>query len=545
MSAAPHPGPDPLLGPLLRRVDGPRATIWLEMSRPGEVEVRAGGGGGAARTFAAHGHHYAFVVVDGLPPAAATPYEVFFDGTRVWPPDQYRYPPPVIRTRSPDDPVRLVFGSCRESSPLHETRFPPDALDAYAVRLVTAVTEGGPGAAMRPDMVLLLGDQVYADETSGTMRRWLRHRRGRRHPDAPATQVVDFHEYTQLYLDSWTDPDVRWLLSTVPSAMIFDDHEIIDDWNASAAWREQMGRQPWWTERISAGLASYWVYQHLGNLSPDELAADPVYRAVVDSQDASRVLDEFGARADADRAGYRWSYSFDVGRTRVVVLDNRAGRQLEPGMRAMLPPATWDWLVAQADADCDHLVIGSSLPWLMPPAIHHVEAAGERLSESSRQPVAAVAEKLRQQLDLEHWAAFRRSFDSLGELLGRVASRPDGPTTITVLSGDVHHSYVARAKVPGPGRLYQLTCSPVHNQLPVAMRSAMRFGWSRAAERVGRGIARVAGLPRPSVGWGRLAGPVFGNAVGELVHDGRSARVSIHATTADKQLSRVIDLALT
>ncbi|MGW1633884.1 hypothetical protein, partial [Streptomyces anthocyanicus] len=30
--------------------------------------------------------------------------------------------------------------------------------------------------------------------------------------------------------------EVRWLLSTVPSCMIFDDHDVIDDWNTSAAW---------------------------------------------------------------------------------------------------------------------------------------------------------------------------------------------------------------------------------------------------------------------------------------------------------------------
>jgi hypothetical protein len=124
-----------LLGPVLRRVEDDRATIWVETRRPGMVEVRAGAAFGAARTFTAHGHHYGFVVVAGLPPAAVTAYEVFLDGERTWPPPGYEYPPPVIRTRPDDSPVRIVFCSCRESSPLHMTRFPPDALDAYAVRL--------------------------------------------------------------------------------------------------------------------------------------------------------------------------------------------------------------------------------------------------------------------------------------------------------------------------------------------------------------------------------------------------------------------------
>jgi hypothetical protein len=54
------------------------------------------------------------------------------------------------------------------------------------------------------------------------------------------------------------------------SAMIFDDHDIRDDWNASLSWKKKMEPTSWWHERIVAGLASYWVYQHLGNLSPQE-----------------------------------------------------------------------------------------------------------------------------------------------------------------------------------------------------------------------------------------------------------------------------------
>ena len=39
----------------------------------------------------------------------------------------------------------------------------------------------------------------------------------------------------------------------------FDDHEMIDDWNTSAAWRREITAQPWWRDRISGGLVSYWV----------------------------------------------------------------------------------------------------------------------------------------------------------------------------------------------------------------------------------------------------------------------------------------------
>ncbi len=536
-----------LLGPLLRRVVGDRATVWVETSAPATVMVRAGTGGGAARTFTAFGRHYALVVVDGLPAAAATPYQVLLDGAQVWPPPGYDRPVPVIRTRDDTAPVRLVFGSCREASPRAVRELPPDALDSYSARLA------GTGRDW-PDLLLLLGDQVYADETSRATRRWLRRpgspgpapaeRAPRAQPDTerPAGQVVDFTGYARLYHESWTDPDVRWLLSTVPSSMIFDDHEIIDDWNTSQRWRERMVAQPWWRERITAGLASYWVYQHLGNLDPDELGADPVYPAVVSAADATGILREFGAAADDDRSRYRWSYALDVGRSRIVVLDNRCGRQVTPGQRAMLPDAQWEWLVRTVRGDgYDHLVLGSSLPWLMPFAVHHLEEAVSALAESPRRPVAAAAESLRQVFDLEHWPAFGHSFDALTALLGQLATGAAGtagavpavpavPASISVLSGDVHHSYVARADLAG-APIHQVTCSPVHNRVPLAMRAVFRAAWTGRVSRAGRALGRAARVRPAPLTWTKLAGPYFGTAVGTLVHNGRSAHVLIEGTT--------------
>ncbi|MFC8850739.1 MULTISPECIES: alkaline phosphatase D family protein [unclassified Micromonospora] len=562
------PAPRLLIGPLLRRVVGTRATVWVETSAPATVRVRtADGAEGAAKTFSAYDHHYALVVVEGLTPDSATTYEVLVDDEVAWPEPRSAFPPSVIRTRAADDrdqPVRLVFGSCRETTQ-HSTarKLPPDALDAYARRLLAEPDR----AAAQPDLLVLLGDQVYADETSPTVRRLLKRRR-RRPAGAPATQVVSFDEYTKLYLESWRDPEIRWLFSTVPSVMIFDDHEVIDDWNTSAPWRDDMRAQPWWAERIGSGLASYWVYQHLGNLAPDEIAADPVYAKVTAAApDATEVLREFGTRVDreADEAHdterwravqYQWSYALDLGRTRLVMLDNRCSRVLERGSRAMLPPGEWSWFLDRAHGVYDHLVVGASLPWLLPPGIHHVEAWNEKLADSRHRWVAGFAERLRRALDLEHWAAFRRSFDALGALFARLGSGPAGqtgdrvgagpayppPASISVLSGDVHHSYVARARFPGPAvhtPVHQLTCSPIHNQVPAAMRPLMRLGWSPGPAGAARALARCAGVRRPSVRWRKLAGPYFGNAVATLAHTGRTADVTIEGTTGDGHLRTV------
>jgi hypothetical protein len=563
-----------VIGPVLRRVVGTRATIWVETSRPAAVRVRVGSAfgaafgsaGGVAPTFTAYGHHYALVLVDGLTPGTATPYEVWLDDTMVWPEADWAYPASVIRTREADDgdqPVRLVFGSCRESTQhASHRKLPPDALDAYARRLAT----DQPPVRDWPDLLVLLGDQVYADDTSKKVRRWLRRRR--RRPDAPADQVVTFEEYTRLYLESWREPEIRYLLSTVPSVMIFDDHEIIDDWNTSASWRADMCAESWWGERIASGLASYWVYQHLGNLAPDEIAVDPVYAKVVAAEDATATLAEFGSSVDTEAsvghgpsrrrdAQYQWSYALDVGRTRLIVLDNRCSRVLEPGRRAMLPEAEWQWFADQAHGRYDHLVVGSSLPWLLPPGVHHLETWNERLTESRRRWVVGFGESLRRAVDLEHWAAFRRSFERLATLfaeLGAGAERPGAtvgvsagaPASISVLSGDVHHSYVARAELGASvtSPVHQLTCSPLHNQVPAPMRPILRLGWGRWMTTATRWLARSAGIRPATVRWRRLAGPYFGNAVSTLTHEGRAARVTIEGTTKDGGLFRVVEQPL-
>src|SRR5207248_8559327 len=155
---------------------------------------------------------------------------------------------------------------------------------------------------------------------------------------------------------------------------------------------------------------AHFGYLHRGSLSPCCLVADPVYPPGVPASAATGILREFGAAADDDRSRYRWSYALDVGRSRIVVLDNRCGRQVTPGQRAMLPDAQWEWLVRTVRGDgYDHLVLGSSLPWLMPFAVHHLEEAVSALAESPRRPVAAAAESLRQVFDLEHWPAFGHS----------------------------------------------------------------------------------------------------------------------------------------
>lgn len=555
------------LGPLLRYVDEDTATVWVETSAPCEVEVRCDGSsaGGTAPTWRVAGHHYALVTVVGLTPGTETPYRVLLDGEEVWPLADERFPASTIRTLPADaTDLRITFGSCRwaaRPAGSHHDSIGPDALDALAQQALA-------GGSL-PDVLLLLGDQVYADETSAEVSARLGRERDLSQP--PWDQVADYEEYTHLYAESWLDPEVRWLLSTVPSCMIFDDHDVIDDWNTSESWQREIRATSWWHERILGGLTSYWVYQHIGNLSPAELAEDPLFSAVRSADDGITELRKFAERADQDPTAARWSYRRDFGRVRLVMADTRAARVLPEQRRAMLDEEEMGWLRAQAfaggTASYDHLLIGSSLPWLLPPAIHDAERWNAALCAGARgERWARLSESLRQRADLEHWAAFPDSFRELTELVEEVAGAPKAPASVCVLSGDVHHAYIAEPRYPARAepegaRIVQLTCSPAHNSIPAAMRAGFRFGWSRAGRWLGRALARHGRTANQPLRWHRTGGPWFGNQLMTLRLRGRAAHVqleqaraggadgtpgaSAQGTLTPSRLERVLDRPLT
>ncbi|KWX65713.1 alkaline phosphatase D family protein [Mycobacterium sp. NAZ190054] len=536
-----------VLGPVLRHVGDTTAQVWVQTDAPAEVEVL----GCSARTFEVEGFHYALVPVRGLAPDSTFEYEVHVNGVKVWPEPDSEFPPSIIRTRGPDsaDRLRVVFGSCRYprtgDAELDE-KLGLDALDCYAARL-TALD-----ADEWPDALLLLGDQVYADELTPEARRRLagRRRTGRRPPD----EVVTFAEYEGLYRHTWGDPEIRWILSTLPTAMIFDDHDIRDDWNTSGAWRREVNQKPWWRDRIRAGIGSYWVYQHIGNLSPDELAADEDYRKVTAADgDCWHHLVELADRADSEvdgDKGLRFSFRWDLGRSRLIMVDSRNARILDSGDRKMLGDREFRWLEEQVEDGLDaldHLLVGTSLPWLLPPALGDLQTINEFAANRGGMR-GAVAEKVRQTADLEHWPAFLQSFLRLSELLHTAASQPsEGPATVSVLSGDVHHSYAARADFPDvtTTRVHQLVCSPVHNYVPAPLKPALKLAWSPRAARLTRRWARRSGSPGLPMSWRNLSGPLFGNTIASFEGHRRRARVVFEQPDDHGELVSVATVALT
>lgn len=153
----------------------------------------------------------------------------------------------------------------------------------------------------------------------------------------------------------------------------------------------------------------------------------------------------------------------------------------------------------------------------MAPALHQIEAWNEHLAEGGGRR-AVLGEKLRRASDLEHWPAFRQSFDRLAHLIADVSSGLNGgrvPATVCVLSGDVHHSYICEADVtplmasrPAEvSKVYQLTCSPVHNTIPSVMRLAFSISWTKPVTRLARLLfTRPRTIPETLMSWQAIGG---------------------------------------
>jgi PhoD-like phosphatase len=537
--------PSLVLGPLLRYVGETEAVLWVETDSPCEVEILDT----RERTFCVCDHHYALVCCGGLEPGNWHEYEVNLDGERVWPQDD-GFPASSFHTYPKEEPLQIAFGSCRVAAP-HE---PPyslgkdldtrgreiDALRTLALRMRDEPRERW------PDVLLMIGDQVYADEVSPGTQAFIETRRDPAEP--PGERVLDFEDYTRLYLESWSEPAIRWLLSTVSTAMIFDDHDVHDDWNISQAWLEEMRQHEWWNEHIKAALASYWVYQHLGNLSPESHQEDELLKRVKRAEDAEDLLEAFAFRADRETSGMRWSYCRDLGHTRLVVIDSRAGRVLEEGRRSMLEPDEWDWVHEHITGGFDHLLVATSLPWLLGRGMHYLEAWSEAVAGGAWGGVAAgAAENLRQAADMEHWAAFQESFTRLAELYRAVGTgeRGEPPASIVTLSGDVHHAYLFEVGYPsGTGMksgVWQAVCSPYRNPLEKKERQSIRIGMSRPFEVAMRTLARLAGVRDPGIGWRMIGdGPWFDNQVATLIVDGRRIEMRLDkAVPVDETSARL------
>ncbi len=535
-----------VLGPLLRYLSDTEATLWVETDEPCEVSIL----GAVEPTFRVEGHHYALVRVEGLKPDTDHPYEVRLDGEVRWPQPDSGLPPSSLRTLGGSGPLDIAFGSCRVAVPHEEpyTKTKDEDERGHEVdALWVLAQEISRDDAHRPDLLFLLGDQVYVDEGSPEARRKIAKKRGTE--TAPEDEVTDFQEYTWLYHESWREPLIRWLFANVSTSMLWDDHDMSDDWNISRSWVKEMRGRSWWHRRAIGCIASYWIYQHVGNLSPAALDEDEIYLAVRGNQHAEAMLFDWAERIESTGAGVRWSFCRDLNGTRAIFVDSRAGRVLDEGARRMVDEEEWEWIVAQAEGDFDHLLVATTVPWLLSPGLDRLEAWNEKVCDGAHGAWAAhQAEKLRRAVDFDHWGSFSHSFRALRDLLGDVAAGRRGarPGSVVVLAGDVHHAYLCEVgRRPGEtasqAPIYQAVCSPYRNPLSSKEQLVIRAGFTKTFTRIAAALAQAAGAEDPGIRWRLRDGPFFDNQVATLHIDGRMATMRLDKTSPGDQDERSLE----
>ena len=155
---------------------------------------------------------------------------------------------------------------------------------------------------------------------------------------------------------------------------------------------------------------------------------------------------------------------------------------------------------------------------------------------------------MRRAVDFDHWASFARSFKLMRELLEELATgrRGKAPASILVLSGDVHHAYLAEVGLRTGDRqpesaIYQAVCSPYRNPLDNKERRVIRVGFSRPFTAAMRALARAAGTDDPGLGWRLAHGPFFDNQVATIRLDGREASIKLDKTIEGEDAQRELD----
>lgn len=218
-----------------------------------------------------------------------------------------------------DAAVRFAIGCCRYPG----FGFDRERVDEAFVHLRARLNGG-----RAPELMFMLGDQIYADATAGFV-------------DPLSSWERYFHRHQQVY----ETPAVRRVLSRLPLVSVLDDHEFVESYPLAAPlFRGTSGARPYALQREAAArisaLAAALGYQ----LLPQPLSA----------------------------ALHGW-FAFDRGPVRFFVVDTRRARRRDRrGRVAILPPGAetaFDaWLAEGQHTSALHcLVTGSVIaPGLVP-----------------------------------------------------------------------------------------------------------------------------------------------------------------------------------
>ena len=341
---------------------------------------------------------------------------------------------------------------------------------------------------------------------------------------------------TTVYRDAV--PRMARLLANTPTYMIFDDHDVTDDWNLNKRWRNRVVPRPLGRAVIRNAMTAYTVFQAWGNDPraftradksifdpldglPEPQPGDPIWalkkpvtpgepEKLTNNGNLMKLTHDALAGAGpfpagdvsplekllglndpdtAEHAGDKavFTYTVDGPKHRVVVLDTRTRRSYRS--EGVTPPAllgtTLKEQVPQGPftGDQELLVVVSAAPVIGPTLIHDIL---QPVSIAVHDVKTTIAGKERYNpckpgipprgAEAQEAEGWNGDEPALEELLQRLAAF----RSVILLSGDVHLSSSAVldywAGLPGGplSRIVQLTSSGARKEGPAVLRPLVR-----------------------------------------------------------------------
>jgi hypothetical protein len=242
-------------------------------------------------------------------------------------------------------------------------------------------------------------------------------------------------------------PLVRRALANVPTYMIFDDHEVTDDWYLHKDWYDRVRIKPLGIRLMRNALTAYAVFQDWGNQpnSYDSGVGASVLTAAKSWTTGSfdptgRLESLLDVTGPPGKVGSRcvWDYEIPGAEHKVIVLDTRTWRQypLAPAGNKQTRPAALidmslsdDVLKRQLDDRKPQITVEPMTTIVISPA----PVQGYPFVEQDLQPIG-VALAGEETLDNEPWLANTAAYQILLKRLARFGR-------VVILSGDVHYAF--------------------------------------------------------------------------------------------------------
>ena len=267
-------------------------------------------------------------------------------------------------------------------------------------------------------------------------------------------------------------PAVRRVLANTPTYMIFDDHDITDDWNISIDWRENVNRSPLGKHVVSNGLAAYWLFQGWGN-DPDAFGQTFKYSMKDYFQQFSCCGSLYENWVNQLWECDTWCF---VASTNPIslFLDTRTmrgydlspkpfrvGLKMEEGKKTaeLISEKGWDKTSQILEESGGR--VGEELVIVSPTPLYGIGII-ETFLYDYIYPFRILGIPVRYELDFEAWKYNGKGFNQFLQQLAKW-----DPKHCYILSGDVHYANAVRSKVDFKGEkqliINQFTSSPIHN----------------------------------------------------------------------------------